>query len=108
MIDWDRLSALRTDMGDDDFAAVAMLFVTEIEETLVRLSAAPDHIGPDDFHFLRGSAANLGFRGLARACQAAETTITAGASPNISEIVALFHRSVAEVRPKLPGKATTS
>ena len=102
MIDWDRLTALRADIGDDDFADVATLFVAEIQETLDRLAVAPGQAVPADFHFLRGSAANLGFRALAQACSDAELAMTGGQPPDIAAIAALFQASVAEVTPQLP------
>lgn len=102
MIDWDRLTTLRSDIGEEDFADVAFLFVAELEETLSSLLADPDTAEPSHFHFLRGSAANLGFVGLADACSAAEAGCAAGTPPDIPEIVRIFRASLAEVSPKVP------
>ena len=95
MIDWDRLYTLRSDIGDDDFADVAVLFVAEIAENLDRLSAEPAAATAGDFHFLRGSAANLGFVGLAEACQAAEAACQAGRRPDVDAVAVRFRDSLA-------------
>lgn len=105
MIDWDRLSALRSDIGEDDFADVAQIFVAEIRENLDRLAADPGAAVADDFHFLRGSAANLGFAAMVDGCASAETACHAGEAPDISGLIAIFEASLAEAAPSLPGLA---
>lgn len=102
MIDWTRLDALKHDIGDDDFAEVAQLFVAEMRETLTALCAAPDHATAADFHFLRGSAANLGFQALADMCSAAEAACKSGARPDLDAIAQVFHASIAVVASDLP------
>ena len=42
MIDWDRLNALRSDIGEEDFADVAFLFISEIGEKLCQPAGGPD------------------------------------------------------------------
>jgi HPt (histidine-containing phosphotransfer) domain-containing protein len=102
MIDWNRLQDLRHDIGDDDFAEVACLFVAEIDEHLTRLLAAPDTAQAPDFHFLRGSAGNLGFVALAAACAEAEALCGEAAAPDIGRIAAIFSASMALVSPEIP------
>ncbi len=73
MIDWDRVQALRDEVGADDFAEVAGLFLEEVDEALGGLTAglAPAAVS-SALHFLKGSALNLGFAEFARLCQEGE------------------------------------
>lgn len=96
MIDWDRLTRLRSEIGDEDFAEVAEMFVVEIGEALARLAARPGTATAEDFHFLRGSAANLGFAGFADACSAAESAVDGGRPVDLPALAALFEASLAE------------
>lgn len=75
MIDWDRVQALRDEVGVDDFAEVVNLFLEEVDEAMTRLSAglAPTALSAA-LHFLKGSALNLGFAEFARLCQEGERT----------------------------------
>ncbi len=102
MIDWTRLNALKADIGADDFADVAQLFVSEIGTTLTRLAEGPDRATSADFHFLRGSAANLGFEALSRLCSTAEEACKSGDTPDIAAIAQVFHASVAVIASDLP------
>ena len=36
MIDWERVAELKDEVGDDDFAEIADLFLAEVEEQLAR------------------------------------------------------------------------
>lgn len=108
MIDWARLTGLRTDIGEEDFADVAVVFVTEIQEHLDRLQNAPDAAVAADFHFLRGSASNLGFEAMVDACQAAEAACNAGDAPDIEAVVTAFRGSVAAIAPEIPGLDTAA
>lgn len=102
MIDWDRLEALRSDIGEEDFGLVAHLFVSEMEETLTRLASASGLPTAADFHFLRGSAANLGFVTLVDACAAAEIACKRGERPNLAQVQRAFAESIAEAVPRVP------
>ncbi|MBY4894155.1 Hpt domain-containing protein [Rhodobacteraceae bacterium N5(2021)] len=99
-VDWDRLNELRTDIGEEDFADVAMLFVAELQETLEKLS--PDTATSADFHFLRGSAANLGFVTLVAACATAEEACNASNVPDVAAVSAAFMAALDEVAPRVP------
>ena len=103
MIDWNRLHGLRADIGDEDFADIAMIFVGEITEHLERLSADPASAGEGDFHFLRGSAANMGFIAMVAACRAAEDACLAGAPPDIEAVSKSFAASLAAIARDIPG-----
>lgn len=93
MIDWNRIDELRQDFGEDDFAEIAEVFLLEVQEKLDALDGQPADQLSDDFHFLKGSAANLGFRKLQTVCSDAEAKPEAARIP---EVRALFRTSVAE------------
>lgn len=80
MIDWLRVSELRCEIGPDDFAEVAELFLMEVEDTLSRLQSVEDD--PQEvqelMHFLKGSALNLGFSQLSDMCSVAERNAALG------------------------------
>lgn len=99
-VDWDRLNELRNDIGEEDFADVALLFVAELSETLRGLGAATAQAS--DFHFLRGSAANLGFVTLVDACNTAEGACNGGTIPDVDAVRAAFANALAEVAPHVP------
>ena len=96
MIDWERVGELRAEVGEDDFAEIAELFLAEVEEVVTRLLTAPeaDRLA-EDCHFLKGSAVNLGFAEFARLCQAGErlAQVGRGAEISISELADSFERS---------------
>lgn len=71
-IDWTRLEELRDEVGDDDFAEIAALFVTELRDGAGGLAACRGTELSAALHAIRGSALNLGFRAVAEACRAAE------------------------------------
>ena len=73
MIDWDRVAELRDEIGEEDFAEVAELFLEEADEVVARISALDDLDSRQAaLHFLKGSALNLGFSDLAQLCQRGE------------------------------------
>jgi HPt (histidine-containing phosphotransfer) domain-containing protein len=67
------------------------------------LIATPDSAMAADFHFLRGSAANMGFTAMVDACLAAEAACCAAAPPDIAAIAHSFAASLARVAPVIPG-----
>lgn len=79
MIDWDRVTELREEVGAEDFSEVFELFLSEVEERLDEID--PNNDAPkmeEDMHFLKGSALNLGFRTFAEMCQKAESSWASG------------------------------
>lgn len=102
LVDWDRLEALREDIGEEDFADVACVFVSEIDAKLEALAASGTTVTADDFHFLKGSAANLGFVAMARACEAAEVACRNGTPPALDAVTLGFMQALDELRPRLP------
>lgn len=107
-IDFTRLTALRDDIGDDGFCDVAALFVDELNEHLGRLLANPVRATAADFHFLRGSAANMGFTALVTACETAEAACRSGAAPDLEALKTAFHGAVDEVRKVLPSLSSAA
>ena len=66
MIDWVRVRELRDEVGAADFDDIVALFLEEVESTLDALAEGPP--APEDLHFLKGSALNLGFHEMASLC----------------------------------------
>ncbi|MBF9031301.1 hypothetical protein HKCCE3408_12935 [Rhodobacterales bacterium HKCCE3408] len=95
MIDWDRVAELKDEIGEDGFAEVGGLFITEIEARLDDMASGTPVAA--DFHFLRGSAANLGLATMAEACAAAEAAAKAGGAPDLEPIAGLFAASRVEL-----------
>ena len=82
MIDWKRVQALREELGETDFAAVIELFLDEVEGIVMRIGHGdPDQL-ENDLHFLKGSAANLGFTAFGRLCQLGEIECRNGHAEN--------------------------
>ena len=73
MIDWNRIDELRGEVGEEDFAQIAALFLAEMEAVVASLPATEAAAMPDLLHGLKGSAMNLGFADLAGLCAAGET-----------------------------------
>ena len=79
MIDWERILELRDEVGAEDFGEVVELFLEEVEGVLDRLRVSPDLSSlEEDFHFLKGSALNLGFAAFGSLCLAAEKASAEG------------------------------
>jgi HPt (histidine-containing phosphotransfer) domain-containing protein len=73
MIDWQRVTVLRDEVGQDDFNEVVELFLEEVEEVIDRLRQTTNHATlEEDLHFLKGSALNLGFASFSEKCQRGE------------------------------------
>ncbi len=92
MIDWTRVDDLRAEIGADDLAEVVALFLQECDETVLPI-AEDDRIGAETLHFLKGSALNLGFSALARACADGEAACHAGRPPAAAPILAVYRQT---------------
>ncbi|NRA98300.1 MAG: Hpt domain-containing protein [Rhodobacteraceae bacterium] len=90
MILWSRVQELRDEVGDEDFAEVVELFLEEVEAALDRLATAPENVR-EELHFLKGSALNLGFRGLALACLTAEQS--EDGAMDLSDLPSIYRNS---------------
>lgn len=90
MIDWTRVRDLKDEIGEEDFADVAQMFIAEVEEVIERLKKSPNpQTFEHDFHFLKSSALNLGFSDFAAMCQGAEQQSAAG-SAEFVDLASLF------------------
>ena len=84
MIDWTRVTALRDEVGAEDFEEVVELFIEEVDEIVARLRDTPDPATyEEDMHFLKGSALNLGFSEFAALCEAGEQAAAGGHADGI-------------------------
>jgi HPt (histidine-containing phosphotransfer) domain-containing protein len=85
MINWDRISELRHEVGKDDFGEVLKMFFEEVELVLagIETSAASGKL-LKDLHFLKGSALNLGFDAMSEICRRAEDAVSGGKIDDIN------------------------
>ncbi|MEO9823594.1 MAG: Hpt domain-containing protein [Paracoccaceae bacterium] len=99
MVNWDRLSELREEVGEDDLAEVVALFCEEVEEVLAVLGNASPSDMPNHLHFLKGSALNIGFEAVSELCQKEEqrTNENADAIVDIPALRAAYLTSKAEL-----------
>jgi HPt (histidine-containing phosphotransfer) domain-containing protein len=101
-VDWDHLMSLRDDIGAEDFKEIVLLFFTEIGEKLDHMGAAGTPPSAGDFHFLRGSAANLGFIAMVRACEEAEAACREGRPPDLAAVVKSYREALESARSHVP------
>jgi histidine phosphotransfer protein HptB len=79
MISMERIDELRTEVGEEDFAEIVELFLSEADLLLDDLGKVVDMATAESLlHSLKGSALNLGFVHLADLCREGHT---AGISP---------------------------
>jgi len=84
MIDWNRVSELREEIGPEDFGEVVEIFLEEMEEEISALRQDPSNdMLESKLHFLKGSALNIGFDAFAKLCQAGESAAAEGAFDQI-------------------------
>ena len=94
--------SLKSDIGEEEFDEVVILFVAEIGEKIESLLSNPADATADDFHFLKGSAANLGFVAMSAACDEAEEACRSGSSGNIAAVASAFDAALDEAKARLP------
>lgn len=107
MLDWERVRALRDEIGDDDFSEVVALFLEEADTAIATL-AADGRAGADALHFLKGAALNLGFAALADSCAAAEPQARSAGFVAAGPVVALYHETRAAFVAGLDGQIRNS
>jgi hypothetical protein len=79
VIDWDRVRGLSADVGEDCFGEVMALFFDEAERGIDALERADTPARrAEALHFLKATALNLGFTGLAGLCARREAALAAG------------------------------
>lgn len=95
MIDWGRVTELRTEFGEDGFAEVVGLFLEEADEVIARLGlGVPPEQVEGQLHFLKGSALNLGLTDLAALCQDGERRAAQG-GVDLTRVVSCYAASKA-------------
>ena len=100
MIDWKRVEELRDEVGSEDFAEIAVLFLSEIEEAAGDLPAITDSTARSEaLHGMKGSAMNLGFQALAEICKAGEANPDAVDLPGLN---ATLGQSVTALKDRFP------
>lgn len=96
MIDWQRVTSLKEEIGSEDFEEVVPLFLDEVSEITERLQRGSDPTQlENDLHCLKGSAMNLGFSEFSALCDSAESIAAKGnpGSVDIAKILASFDAS---------------
>lgn len=99
MINWDRISELTEEVGEDDLAEVLLLFCEEVEDVLQKLPTAAPGDMPGHLHFLKGSALNIGLVDVSRICETQERKIAAdpAAVPEIDSIQSAYKSAKIEL-----------
>ena len=90
MLNWSRVEELKDDLGEEDFQEITNLFLQEVEEKLAELSCGTPDALAAALHFLKGSAANLGFEGFRAMCEQMER---APDIAQLAELSTLFEQS---------------
>lgn len=73
MLNLRQLHDLKSDVGDEGFAELILLFLEETDDVIARITAAGHGTDPAaDYHFLRGAARNLGLDDFSQLCHEAE------------------------------------
>jgi HPt (histidine-containing phosphotransfer) domain-containing protein len=105
MIDWDRIRALREEVGPEDFDEVVELFLMEVDAEIDALHSIEREGGlGEKLHFLKGSAMNLGFSDFSSLCQAGESRLSEDrAAPiDLEAILASYRASRDQFLAELP------
>ncbi len=91
MVDWERVAALRAELGGVDFMEVVAMFLNESDEVVERLrQGKPYPTLEAELHFLKGSALNLGFPDLAQSCSEGEKLAAAGHAADVAAILGCY------------------
>ena len=92
MINKARIEELREEVGEDGLEEVIELFCEEMEDVLRDLPKVPTSELAAQLHFLKGSAANIGFDGVSGICQDQEVRLSAdpGAAIDFAAIVLAY------------------
>ncbi len=99
MINWDKVTELREEIGAEDFGEVVELFLEEVDEAIEVLGKPGAEASLESqLHFLKGSALNLGFADFSSLCQAGETAARNGDHGQIDlpEIIKCYTTSKTE------------
>ena len=79
MLDNKRISELKDEIGEEDFAEVLEMFLGEMTDQLGKfdMNATPERVQAS-LHALKGAALNVGFQAFADLCATAETFANEG------------------------------
>ncbi len=92
MIDWNYVTRMRDEIGEESFAEIVALCVAEAGRSIERLQAGTTQgTIADELHNLRGSVLNAGFIELAALCKKYEDN--AHFCDDFSDLVECFARS---------------
>lgn len=84
MVNWDRITELQEEVGEDDLAEVLVLFCEEVEEALGALATTDAAKLKGHLHFLKGSAMNIGLDQVSTLCREAEQSLTSDPNAIVS------------------------
>lgn len=95
MIDKGRIRELRDEVGEDDLAEVIALFCEEIDDLVASLDTSDGALYPNQIHFLKGSALNIGLDALGELCRIEELRLRAdpSARPDVPAIRAAYAKA---------------
>ena len=86
MLDWDRISELREEVGDAEFQVILEMFLDEVESAMMRLSAKDPKRLETSLHFLKGCAWNLGFAAFGGLCDEEERRAAGGRAVAVRQL----------------------
>ena len=105
MIDWNRVNTLKEEVGAEDFDEIIALFLEEVDASVEKLQDAPDPatLG-EDLHFIKGSAAGLGFSAFVEQCHTGEILCRKGQADqvNVAAILEAYSASKIQFLAELP------
>ncbi len=97
MIDWSYVKQLETDVGAEEFRNIVALFLDEVDSEieLLRNSITGAGMLESKMHFLKGSAAYLGFREFAGLCAQNEVLAAGGRAEEVdlSQLISVYDQS---------------
>ncbi|MEP0964849.1 MAG: Hpt domain-containing protein [Roseobacter sp.] len=107
MIDWDRVAALREEVGPEDFEEVVELFLEEVDAEIASVSdpSVMQELGAK-LHFLKGSALSLGFSEFSCLCQEGESALSGNpnAVVNLQDLKNSYQKSRSAFLDDLPNR----
>jgi len=99
LIEWNRLRELCLEIGPEDFDEIVEVFLEEVAEAIGQIDPNLDLAALEGrLHFVKSSALNLGFAGLAEMCRTGEALAAGGSRPDnqIAGIPGVFRQSLDE------------
>ena len=87
MIAWDRITELQDEIGEDGFAEVLDLFLSEVETALAGVCPGdPPEKVECAMHFLKGCASNLGLSTFSALCAQYELAAAGGKTDSVDQV----------------------